>query len=227
MPVTRADLSLARRALNGLSQRARADLTAFWGGLDLTDARAVREALLPLWPALVGDYGDMSATLAADLFEMQAELLGIDPRTVMVRPVDAERAAARASWALTTVNQLGNLEVLLDELVKQPYRSTFARSAEESGAGWARVPSGGKTCSFCLMLSSRGATYRSAARAGRGRKFHGDCDCGVVLVRDERDYPQGYDPGALYQKYLDARDAAGSGATSKVLAELRKAEDIH
>lgn len=51
----------------------------------------------------------------------------------------------------------------------------------------------GKTCSFCLMVASRGAVYVTDARAGEGRKWHHHCDCVVVpefveidRFRDER-----------------------------------------
>lgn len=78
-----------------------------------------------------------------------------------------------------------------------------------------------------MMLASRGAVYKSARTAGRGTKFHGDCDCAVVLVRDERDYPDGYDPDGLYQRYLDARSEAQSDSTNKVLSALREIERIN
>src|SRR5699024_3124565 len=122
--------------------------------------------------------------------------------------------------------QSGSLLLILDELVKQPYRSTLQRSAAAAGAGWARVPSGAETCSFCLMLASRGAVYESERSAGGdGHKFHGDCDCTPVLARSDADLP--YDVEALYDQYEAARNAAGSGSTKKILSELRKQQGTH
>lgn len=224
MAASRADVDLTVRALNGLSTAARAEFVREWSSLDLADRAAVQRVLMRFWPELIGKYGDMAAALAGDVFELQADDLGIEPRTELVRPVDEERANARARWALTTPDALGNFLVLLDELVKQPYRSSFARSAEASGAGWARVPRGSETCAFCLMLGSRGAVYHTSRTAGRGRKYHGECDCAIVLVRDERDYPEGYDPDDLYQRYLNARAESKSDSTSSILSSLRAAE---
>ena len=142
----------------------------------------------------------------------------------MVPGVNPERASARLGWALSTVDPLGNLRVLTNELVKQPYRSTVQDSAIKSGAGWARVPAGAETCAFCLMLASRGGVYTSkrvAIHGHSGKKYHGDCDCEPVLVRSPDDYPEGYDPEGLYDAYSNARRQAG-GSTKAILSELRK-----
>ena len=42
----------------------------------------------------------------------------------------------------------------------------------------------GNTCSFCLMLATRGAVYLTAASAGQSRKYHAACDCEIVMVLD-------------------------------------------
>lgn len=34
-----------------------------------------------------------------------------------------------------------------------------------------------------------------------GKKFHDDCDCVSVVIRSTADYPDGYDPDALYEIY--------------------------
>lgn len=50
----------------------------------------------------------------------------------------------------------------------------------DKGAMFARVPTGTETCTFCLMLASRGAVYHSRKTAGEWRHFHRGCDCKVV-----------------------------------------------
>lgn len=50
----------------------------------------------------------------------------------------------------------------------------------DKGARFARVPTGFETCTFCLMLASRGAVYYSRKTAGEWRHFHRNCDCKVV-----------------------------------------------
>lgn len=171
MPST-ADVEALRRVLNAISARAKADLARIWAGLDTADVRAVRKALEVAWPELLATYGDLTATVAADVFEVWADELGLRPKVELVRPVDPERANARMRWAIGQPQALGSLTVILDELVKQPGRRTIQRSAEASGGAWARVPTGADTCSFCRMLASRGAVYSSKESAlrvgGRG-----------------------------------------------------------
>ena len=223
---SRAQVEQAQRALNRLSAAARGSWRAVWDELRASDRALVRRAVSEAWVEVVGAFGDMAATLAADLFEAQAADLRIRPRLDVAPGVDPVRADARLGWALSTENVTGNMAVLMDELVKQPFRSTFQDSAILSGGAWARVPSGTETCAFCLMLASRGAVYLSQEsakhRGGSGKKYHGDCDCVPTLVRGPEDYPEGYDPDDLYGAYLNARREAGSGDTSAILSELRK-----
>ena len=221
-----SDVSALTRALNGLSAAARGDLVDVWAAVpDVGDLAAVRAALDSRWPELIAAYAEVGSALAADMVELWAMDAGLRPRTVDVAPVDPVRANARMGWAIGTGTQLGSLAVVLDELVKQPARSLIQKSAVASGGAWARVPAGRETCKWCLMLGSRGAVYSAADRAGaEGRKFHGDCDCQIVLVRDESDYPDGYDPGALMDRYLSAAAGAGSGRPKEVLAAWREAE---
>ena len=213
------------KAQTGAVRLAMRDLERVWRSLDLSDPYAAARALERVWAELIGLYGEVTATLAADRFE---DLTGLP--AVMVRPVDPERAEARMRWAVGPLfdgdgDAWARLALLVDELVKQPGRSTMIRSAREHGIRYARVPVG-DTCAFCLMLASRGAVYASAASAGDGRKFHGDCDCDVQPVKTDSDLDrlrsEGYDPDALREQYLDARKAAGSGSTKAVLATLRE-----
>lgn len=59
--------------------------------------------------------------------------------------------------------------------------------------GYARVPSGAETCAFCLMLVSRGAVYKTRDgalfRDGTSEPYHNRCDCVVVPVFNEDDWP--------------------------------------
>jgi hypothetical protein len=51
--------------------------------------------------------------------------------------------------------------------------------ADRKARGWARVPEPG-ACSFCLMLATRGAVYRTETTAGF--KSHDNCRCHVEPV---------------------------------------------
>lgn len=225
---SKAEVARVRQALAGLSESARQSFLQVWASLDLNDWAEIRRVLEEFWPELIGHFGEMAAVLASDQFLIEAAELGIsgDPR--MVRGVDPDRANARMRWALGTPSLLGSLLTLLDELVKQPYRSTLQGSAARAGVAWARVPSGSEPCAFCLMLASRGAVYESRSSAQfttSGRKYHGDCYCVPILTRGDGDLP--YDAGLLSTLYERARNAAGSGSTKDILAELRAQQGIH
>lgn len=213
-----------RAANNALVELAGRDLASVWAGLDLSDARAVRAVLEELFPDLVATYGSTAALLAADYYD---ELRGVAPsvarfNSVMASDVVAvEQAQAKARWAISPlfgepdpVQAFANLALGLDVFVKQYGRTTIAESAakDPSRAQWARVPSGRETCSWCLIMASRGAVYGSKAAAGGDmNKYHGKCDCTPTPVWSESDLPKGYDPDALYEKYLEIHEPGMSG----------------
>lgn len=88
------------------------------------------------------------------------------------------------------------------ELSKKQQRNIRAafRNGAKYGVKYARVPTGGGTCRFCLMLASRGAVYWTDAAASHA---HSDCDCRTVPVfsgQSDRDI-EGYDPDAYYDMW--------------------------
>ena len=89
--------------------------------------------------------------------------------------------------------------VWIKDVVYQRYRLLYK--------GTATTPAGATTCSFCLMLASRGPVYSSVAAAGGLGKYHPNDDCQITVVAKGADLPEGYDPEALYFDYLAARKA--------------------
>jgi hypothetical protein len=224
-----AQLELVRRDLNLLAKAAKDDLQHIWASFGTFERVRIGQLLDAGWVALIDHYGEAAAAIGADQFEEWAAELGVRPRTAVAAGVDAALATARLGWALSTPDQIANAFGLLDELVKQPFRSTVQNSAWKSGAAWARVPTGLETCAWCRMLASRGGVYHSKelAQFGTdGKKYHGGCDCTPVLIRTPEDYPEGYDPNALYDQYRLARHDAGSGDPKKILAAMRERFDI-
>lgn len=206
------------------------DIRAIINEIGVGDPLALRAAILEFWPDIISRYGEITAMLAAEYFEAST---GLD--AFLDSTVDLDAAQARARWATAPLRTgegdwLGRLEVLMDELIKQPGRDTMIASARRHGIRYARVPNG-DTCPFCLMLASRGAVYHTEKKAGgKGNRFHGLCDCSVEAIRDDEDMEilkreVGYDPDELYDQYLAARRRADSGGTHAILAELRESMD--
>lgn len=191
------------RALTELSRAAQAEFIAGFESINPRREYQRNQFIREWFPGLIEKYGIISASVGADVFEMEAVELGLRPQLELAPGVNAEQAVMRLGAELDMTTTLATSLALVDELVKQPYRSTMQQSALASGGGWARVPMG-DTCSFCVMLASQGGVYSSkdVAKFGySGEKYHGECDCEPVLIRSEDDYPAGYNPDALYEEY--------------------------
>lgn len=222
---TLAQIRQIEAALRGLSARAQREFLALWTNTEPGYRRT--RLVYDYFPALIERYGSAAAVLGADVFEAEAVEMGIKPRVDLVPGVNAERASARLLAELNATTTLASSLALVDELVKQPYRSTFQDSAIASGAGWARVPRG-DTCQFCNLLASRGGVYTSkevAILGFKGKTYHGGCDCQPVLVRGPEDYPPGYDPDAMYEKYKAVHVPGMSGR--EAVAAMRAAYGGH
>lgn len=196
-------------------------LEAFLLSLDFDNVVATTNALEIFMPALVAEYGEIGAAVAVDFYD---ELREGSP-TKNLKPYSAQMAelpkteAIQASvrWAVSPLFQaeknpaqaISNLTEVTDRFVKAAPRNTIFYSAQKdtSRASFARVPSGSKTCEFCLMLASRGAVYANAKSAGETKKFHGHCDCSIIPMWDGDEYPKGYDPDSLYDQYVDLQVA--------------------
>lgn len=234
MALSGRQLNQIRMMLGNLSLRSRRDLRAALRGADWSDPTSVTRILSGVWGDIIQTYGGASQALGGVMFQMMADDIAITPKLLAADDLNMLSAHRRMQWAVKQPAASGLLENILDELVKQPARDVIRKSSVASGVAWARVPQGAETCSFCLTMASRGAVYRTRAEAGdrfSGKEFHGFCDCAVVPLRGPGDYPEGYDPDALYDKYLDAVEEAekelrGSADTSAILSKLRKQQGL-
>ncbi|WP_418238285.1 hypothetical protein [Ellagibacter isourolithinifaciens] len=96
----------------------------------------------------------------------------------------------------------------------------------DKGAMFARVPTGTETCTFCLMLASRGAVYHSRKTAGEWRHFHRGCDCKVVPSFESdpgAELVQGVKPRELYARYKQFKEIDETeGLSSAEKDELKR-----
>ena len=107
--------------------------------------------------------------------------------------------------------------------------------ADKRSKLFARVPRGATTCAFCMMLASRGFVYYTANTAGALMQYHHHCDCAIVPAFNRSPDIAGYDHQKLYDKYLRARDKAGTKKelhfdspedTKLILKEMRKLYEV-
>ena len=108
---------------------------------------------------------------------------------------------------------------------------------ESRGAkiGWARILTGAESCGWCGMLASRGPVYGSRESAlhltGRSsnynaaelKAYHDNCDCDVVLVREDEDWVGQEAYEALEQLWIDStQTASGKSALRAFTAALNQ-----
>lgn len=230
----RAAIEELRKAQAQLSTLVQGQLEALFAQVPLGNPAAARDLLLELIPELVQRYGASAETIARDWYAEHRGEAGLTGRYRVEAPplsVTAERVQSKVRylagdlWGSNPEAMLGGLLLAVDKYVKQPGRDVIAYNAGREGVRWARVPTGAKTCSWCLILASRDAVYTSRKAAlenhRTGSRYHGACDCQAVLVGKEG-YPPGYLPDEFYEMYTTARDEAGSGQIEDIAASMRR-----
>lgn len=232
--VSDSGMSEFRSSMSDLAAMAKSELADFFGSLNLSVPDKVRDALLEYVPLVISEYGPIGSDLAIEWFmEQRAESgasgafnpVASDPFMYEDDVVAQTRYLAGQLWTPNPDETLGGLSSITDKYVKQAGRDTMVLNAQREGVGWARVPSGAKTCTWCLILASRDAAYaskRSASRGSDGDKYHGDCDCQPVRIARGDDYPDGYLPENAYEMYQTARDESGSGDIRDIAASMRR-----
>ena len=221
----RQSIERYRAATSDLSVRVADELAAYFAALDLSRPEATRDALLEFMPLLVAQYGQVAEVLAMDWYDELLADSGAAGSFRVTAPAAASVTAERVEskirylagqlWTPEPAAMLGGLLTATDKYVKQSGRDTIAWNAHREGASWARVPTGSKTCSFCLVLASRDAAFATEKSAGSKKygsdnEFHGRCDCEIVRLGPGDEYPAGYLPDDFYDMYSIARDKSGS-----------------
>ena len=95
---------------------------------------------------------------------------------------------------------------------------------------YARVPTGAETCTYCMMLASRGFAYRSEQSAGHAD--HRGCNCLIVAGVHGSTTVEGVDLAEQYDTWkematADARHDAGELSDEEWRAQKRAIVDSH
>ncbi len=230
--MTREAVDRFTEANRDIRRLATRDLRAWWAQLPDDPARAAA-LTVEFVPDVVAAYGDVAAAVAADFYDEMRTAAGVRGgfRAMLAATPPVEQIRASTRWAMGPLfdgarqDALSRATQVVDRLTLQAGRDTVANATRNDPAKprYARVPQG-VTCAWCLMLASRGGVYLTEATAAAG--WHSDCDCTPTPIYDGQSI-DGYDPEALYDRYLDARESAGSHRTNAILAELRRLEGIH
>lgn len=209
------------RSLEQLSAGAQQALAERIQQVDFSDMTEAANELVGIMEDYCSSTAEASAEIAAAFYEGMSVYQTGESFDALPDSGHVPEATERATRGIFQQAVDGNIPSMTTQLLerldfetkKAAGETIFSNSARDKREPrYARIPSGGETCDFCIMLASRGPVYRSAASAGELNHYHAHCRCRVVPMWDTA-YAgpsrragmaiEGYDPDALYSQYLD------------------------
>nr|DAO43996.1 MAG TPA: minor capsid protein 2 [Bacteriophage sp.] len=220
MEIPRSLLSELTDAVNALSASAQAlaataldEIFKEWDGSDVTGLRVeCIEALEAIESVYCDTY---AAGRAAEFYEGCRAAQGV--RGAYSAIADSRRDPQALAGAVRAMVQYvvdGDTDRYrreclsrIDADVRRSANSCVAYNTrrDPKKPRYARVPTGGETCGFCLMLSSFGFHYTTEEAAGHA---HDGCDCRVVPNFGKASV-KGYDSDGMYSRYQDVLETLG------------------
>ena len=200
-----------------------------------------REAAKLIMEGFVQAYDDKAAVFASQWYDYRAEQGGARLKQAVTMTVyepgsvddvaryQAKKLAKEGDAAFARACG----EFARNDAFRSPNETIIANVGRDrdKGAMFARVPTGVETCTFCLMLASRGAVYHTRKTAGEWGRFHRGCDCKVVPSFEgdpEAELVQGVKPRELYERIvLMERQTGLSFADSKASRKLSDFMALH
>ena len=216
--ISAAEFAAYNREVARIGDRAAADVESSvlaWcrSHEDATVAEK-REAAKLIMEGFVQGYDDVAAEFAAQWYDHRAEQGGarLDQAVTMTtyRPDSVDAVARYQARKLAKGGDAAFAkacgEFARDDAFRSLNETIIANVGrdKDKGVRFARVPTGFETCTFCLMLASRGAVYHTRKTAGEFRHFHRRCDCKIVPgFGDDPDAElvEGVRPKELYERY--------------------------
>ena len=220
--ISAAEFAAYNREVARIGDRAAADVESSvlaWcrSHEDATVAEK-REAAKLIMEGFVQGYDDVAAELAAQWYDHRAEQGGarLDQAVTMTtyRPDSVDAVARYQARKLAKGGDAAFAkacgEFARDDAFRSLNETIIANVGrdKDKGVRFARVPTGFETCTFCLMLASRGAVYHTRKSAGEFKHFHRRCDCKIVPgFGDDPDAElvEGVRPKELYERYRAIR----------------------
>lgn len=216
--ISAAEFAAYNREVARIGDRAAADVESSvlaWcrSHEDATVAEK-REAAKLIMEGFVQGYDDVAAEFAAQWYDHRAEQGGarLEQAVTMTTygPDSVDAVARYQARKLAKGDDAAFAkacgEFARDDAFRSLNETIIANVGrdKDKGVRFARVPTGFETCTFCLMLASRGAVYHTRKSAGEFKHFHRRCDCKVVpSFEDDADAElvEGVRPKELYERY--------------------------
>lgn len=221
--ISAAEFAAYNREVAGIGDRAASDVESSvlaWcrSHEDATVAEK-REAAKLIMEGFVQGYDDVAAEFAAQWYDHRAEQGGarLEQAVTMTtyRPDSVDAVARYQARKLAKGDDAAFAkacgEFARDDAFRSLNETVLANVGrdKDKGVRFARVPTGFETCTFCLMLASRGAVYHTRKTAGEFKRFHRRCDCKIVPgFGDDPDAElvEGVRPKELYERYKQFKE---------------------
>jgi hypothetical protein len=221
--ISAAEFAAYNREVARIGDRAAADVESSvlaWcrSHEDATVAEK-REAAKLIMEGFVQGYDDVAAEFAAQWYDRRAEQVGaMLEQAVTMTTYGPDSVDAVARYQAKKLAKGGDAafakacgEFARDDAFRSLNETIIANVGrdKDKGVRFARVPTGFETCTFCLMLASRGAVYHTRKTAGEFKHFHRRCDCKIVPgFGDDPDAElvEGVRPDELYELYKQFKE---------------------
>lgn len=234
--ISREELEAYDSAFQTLTDKAKAtlkrDLASYISANEGATVEELREFAIQSLQSHIGVSNQQAATLAADWYDklMKQDGLKLAPAELADAVPDEviTKAAHYQAGKLVEGDTEGFTEActdLLEHSMKHSLNGTITKNVERDstrGVRYARVPMGGETCAFCLMLASRGFVYKSADTAGEGAHYHKSCRCKAVPGVQGKTKVAGYDPDSYYRAYKRLQEADALDLPPKARNQVKR-----
>ena len=177
-------------------------------------------ALIAYSYAVATKYGEGSAALSAEMYDVIADLSGkYLPPAIPARTASYSETARTVHGAQIFSKDPEVTASAVGRLVKQAGVDTTMQNALRDGAEWAWIPSG-DTCAFCITLASRGwqKASKKALKNGHAEHIHNNCDCTYAIRFNDNTDVEGYDP----EEYREWYDSESGKPKDKINAMRRE-----
>lgn len=238
--ISAAEFAAYNREVARIGDRAAADVESSvlaWcrSHEDATVAEK-REAAKLIMEGFVQGYDDVAAEFAAQWYDHRAEQGGarLEQAVTMTTygPDSVDAVARYQARKLVKGGDAAFAKACGEFARNDAFRSlneTIAANVgrdKDKGVRFARVPTGFETCTFCLMLASRGAVYHTRKTAGELKRFHRNCDCKIVPGFEgdkDAELVEGVRPKELVRKWwLFEKIDATEGLSSAERNEMKR-----
>lgn len=251
---TQTEVREHKQAVADLVDIALQELRDFWRSLGVDDPREIARLVREFAPELATSVALGTSALTADWYEdlrSEAAVAAAFAATALdAPPVDdvqdslgyvlAPLFTAVVEPEVAPAETFDRLALLVEEVITSADRQTVEANvaADPAGPRYARHASA-NACTFCRMLATRGADYRTEESATRvvlqrrrntrelGEKFHDNCRCVAVPVWGSKAYEEAPYVADWRDAYYSAvGELGGASDTKAILAHMRESMNL-